>query len=122
MNDRELERLLRDPRAHGEPVDADQVAAWGDQVVGHWRLRRNLVNLLYRCSLVIGVALLLQRMWERSDLEVTQLKALPSTLTETFADGSLAALDYPYLIAALGIASAVLLTRPLRERLLAELG
>lgn len=123
MNDHELDKLLRDPRVHGETVAPEQVAAWGEQVVRRWQGRRMLETLLYRGSVGIGLGLLLLRMWEESDLQVEQVRALPSAVSEGLAGAAeFSLLDYPYLVAAIGISCAVLLTRPLRERLFEELG
>lgn len=118
-----LERLLQDPRAHGEVVVQEKVAAWGEAALKRWRFRNTMESLLYRGSLAIGCLLLLQRMWTRSDMSLEQLEALPSMVSERMSVATdFFMLDYPYLIAALGIGCAVLLTKPLRERLLQELG
>ncbi|MGB0951775.1 MAG: hypothetical protein ACPG31_00990 [Planctomycetota bacterium] len=121
MND--LERLLQDPRAHGEVVASEDVAAWGEQALKRWRFRRLMESVLYRGGLLLGSMLLLQEIWSRSEITMAQLKGLPSAVSESLspaADFSL--LDHPYLVAAIGLSCAVLLTKPLRERLLQELG
>lgn len=120
---KDLEQLLRDPRAHAEGVAQDQVAAWGEQVVKRWRFRRLMESMLYRGGLAIGSLLLVQEIWSRSELTMEQVQGLPSAVSESMsASMDLSLLGHPYFVAALGIGCAILLTKPLRERLLQELG
>jgi len=119
-----LDDILRDPRAHHAELAHDQVQAWSENVLQQWAAnnlqaqaaktaasRSKLASVLFWCSLMAAALMLGSLLWDNLGLPVDSLRSFPSTMLAELAEHS------TWL--AVGVVSlAVWFTQPLRELLL----
>jgi len=119
-----LDHLLRDPRAHHAEVSSNQVQAWGEDVLLQWNAesekaqasqtahsRSMLASALYWGSLAAASIMLGSLLWDSLALPLDDLRTMPLTFFTAIAEHST-------WLAAGVVCMAVWLTRPLRELLL----
>jgi len=119
-----LDDILRDPRAHHAEVSNDQVKAWGEEALTRWsaeqesvsvpkanRSRLILSSVLFWGSLAAGVLMLGSLLWDHMGIPIDTLREMPnSLLTEISA--------HPLWLASFVFCLGIWFTRPLREFLL----
>ena len=119
-----LDDILRDPRAHRAEVSSDQVQAWNSEVLSRWHAEQKLsqvhkrrvsravlASVLYWGSLAFAAIMLGSLLWDRLEIPIDRLREMPSTLLTEMA-------GHPFWLAAIVVSLAVWFTRPLREILL----
>ncbi|MDA0667159.1 MAG: hypothetical protein O3A95_05490 [Planctomycetota bacterium] len=119
-----LDDILRDPRAHRAEVSCDQVNAWGEEVLDRWNaeqlksavqesrsFRAILTAVLFWGSLTAGVVMLGSLLWDRLGISMDRLREIPNSLGIEMA-------GHPLWLGAIVLCLGVWFTRPLREMLL----
>lgn len=116
-----LDDILRDPRAHRAEVSSDQVKAWNDQVLLRWNAEQEqsqlrkarasravLASILYWGSLSAAAILLGSLLWNSLEIPIDRLREMPNSLLAEMA-------GHPLWLAAIVVTVAIGFTRPLRE-------
>ena len=119
-----LDDILRNPRAHRAEVSDDQVKAWNEEVLTRWnteqatasvqesRLSRALLaSILFWGSLAAGGLMLGSLFWDRLAIPMSQLRDMPNSLLAGMT-------GHPLWLAGFVLCLGVWFTRPLRELLL----
>lgn len=119
---KDLEQLLRDPRAHADAPSEESWRAWSDEALAKWNAekaqarRRSPLRIV---SNALFYAAVLMALW-------MMFPALASTAEKMGeAIGSYevwVGMPNPWVTAGIAVAIAVAITPPLRQRLLHEIG
>ncbi len=119
---KDLEQLLRDPRAHADAPSEESWRAWSDEAIAKWNAQQAQArqrNPLRLISNALFYAAVLMALW-------ILFPALASTAEKVGeAVGSYqvwVGMPNPWVIAGIATAIAVAITPPLRQRLLHEIG
>lgn len=119
-----LDDLLRDPRAHHAEVSRDQVNVWGEEVLTRWNVEQQkvavsksrssrtiLASVLFWGSLAAGVIMLGSLLWDGLEIPMHRLQEMPNNLLVGLAES-------PLWLGAMVLCLGVWFTRPLRKMLL----